>query len=481
MAFNKGMTAEDLIKNSEGFEACIQYIEEINKVLAKAKEYRIREGKLTYDDLMEQYCILLRERPDIAEKTRRKYAYIMVDEYQDTNVVQDDILKLIDPYNLAVVGDDCQSLYAFRGAEVHNIIDFPERTGCRVIKLEENYRSNQSILDISNVMMQEHAKEGIPKWLHANHDKGTDPRLIRPRDQNIEAKLVIDQMKHWLDAGKPLSEFCVLMRTARSSAILESMLVTLGVPYEKRGGPKFFESKHIQDVLAMLNLQNDSRNEIAWFRTLSILRNVAAVNARKMAKDCMDQGPAMLISPKVAKRVFGKDAKRIYDLLFTPRIDTLDWHDLFAGICEFYIEISKQNILMSKKSEESKQDSMDELINQIKPDLEMLVNIANEYEDMRDFLDSLALENTPQTEENEDKFVLSTIHSAKGLEFDKVILIGASQGVFPRNNDDEELRCYYVALTRPRYELVIYSPEWFMVKGSRIFTDIPVFLQESFE
>lgn len=422
--------------------------EKVEEIIKQAKEYRLDHHTLSYDDLLTETVVLL--GTETSSILRGKYRYIMVDEYQDTNTLQDRILDLIDPEYLAVVGDDCQSLYAFRGADVKNILSFPERHKCEIIKLEENYRSTQNILDLTNVMMERYCEEGIPKWLTSIKGPGEMPLLHRPSDVYEEAQYVARYIKEWLDRGNAPQELCVLVRTARASSYLESILTAGKIPFEKRGGPKFFETKHIQDVMSLFELTINKRNRIAWFRSLMLIRNIGKVNARKISDRLTYSSDISCYS----KKKFYND---LCTLIKKVSCDS-EWHETLHELCIYYIDQTVR--VLSESSAKDKAEMLEAVKSMIKPDLDILENIASEYDDRTRFLDSIMTDNIE--EDSHENIIISTIHSAKGLEFEFVILMGASEGVFPRKYTDEELRCMYVALTRPKHYLLITSPEYYM-------------------
>lgn len=456
ICINKDISVLDLFETEEKYRPYLLYADTVEDIILKARDYRYQTSNLSYDDLLTRTIELLELHPEVAEQVSFKYTHIMVDEYQDTNILQERIIELINPENLAVVGDDCQSLYGFRGAEVHNIIKFPKKFNAREIKLEKNYRSNQEILDFSNSMMENYSVEGTPKWLTSAHDEGLVPIVYRAHDEFDEAKYVYGIVEKWLTDNRTPSELCILARTARTTSFLEAMLLKNKIAFEKRGGPKFIEQDHIQDTLSLFNLYRNTKNEIAWFRVLDVIRNIGDVNAKKIAAGCMEEGLDYLLNPVFKKRIFVDDIKELHKTL-SKKHD--DWHDAFAAICEYYIKLRLHNLEISKMDEDKKMAIAHAIENNVKPDLLILKEIANSYASSNEFLDNLLTSNVPELEKNNnDKIIISTIHSAKGLEFDCVILMGTSQGAFPRNCSDEELRCMYVALTRARYYLIVTSP-----------------------
>lgn len=465
-ATNKDISIREACSHFAGVDAIESDVE---KIIEKAKRYRQKNDLISYDDLLTETIRLLKENPDTAAKLRNRFKHVMVDEYQDTNKIQDRILDLIGPEYLAVVGDDCQSLYAFRGAEVENILTFPDRHDCRIIKIEKNYRSNQQILDLSNNMMQLYCGEGFPKKLTATTNKGKAPVLVRPENAEEEANFIVSRIQNWLRLEKDPSELCILTRASRASSLLEAKLAAENIPYEKRGGPKFFESDHIQNVLALFEITRNRSNQIAWFKALMIIRNIGDTYARRisaMAAEDINN----LLSEKYKSKVFYPDLEELYEAVSIEG----EWHDVLKKLTEYYIHKSLSNIFQSRS--EKKDELEDRIIKVEMPDLEVLERVAKQFEDPEEFLDSLLTSNVPDLEPDEDKIIISTIHSAKGLEFDAVIVMGLAEGTFPRESNDEELRCLYVALTRPREFLILTSPMFHRTRNGWARTRVPIFL-----
>ena len=435
--------------------------ERTSELIEKASEYRRDHDMFSYDDLLVEYIRLLK-----TGHVKPRYRYIMVDEYQDTNILQDMILDLIEPEYLAVVGDDCQSLYAFRGAEVTNILNFAEKHKCRTIRIEKNYRSNQDILDLTNNMMQTHCSQGLPKWLLAAQNYGEAPLIVRPENIYSEADYVFAYIKDWLDKRNPPKELCVLVRSSKSSAVLESKLVTSRIPFDKRGGPKFFETGVIKDILSLFDLTRNKKNRIAWFRSLMLLRNIGRVNAKRISEE-LSGGLGI---EKYKNKSFYADLK---ELIKTTESRS-EWRKRLEDICDYYMDLSLRNIQTSKSMKKDEQELYLSLT--AKSYIDILKAVADAFTSESEFIDGLTTDNIKQDEE--DVIVISTIHSAKGLEFEFVILVGASEGVFPREYNDDELRCMYVALTRAKSFLLITSPIYYNTSQGVIKTELPIWLEQ---
>lgn len=479
LCFNLDKTVEEVCDEKEKYNGFLIFADKIKLIIKKAKAYRWENGLLNFDDLLELFIKLLKENPSVRNKIRDKYVHIMIDEYQDTNIPQDEIIDLLDPHNLVVVGDDYQALYAFRGATVDNILNFPQKHSCRMITLDQNYRSNQYILDLANDMMRINADTGFGKELKANHDIGKAPVIYKTPTQDDEAELILALMEKWTEDGRKPSELCILVRASNISNILEKKLTEKRIPYEKRGGPKFFDKKHVQDALALLNLYCAPRNEIAWFRCLMLLHNIGPKTARNLSAKCKDNGPQVLLSVK--GRSYGKSAELLYNSIFGMIAESKEWKELFEDLCDYYVKTYRYNVKNSRKSDEEKEKNLYDLDHTIIPDLELLQEFSKEYDEPLDFINNLTLDNKKTDEEKDDSFIISTIHSAKGLEFKGVILMGATEGLFPVKPDIDELRCYYVALTRPKYFLVITSPESFRAGRDYKTGDISSYLKKSLD
>lgn len=463
-SINTGKTIEQVMKGTK-YE---QFTADVIQISRDADKYKYDNHLMNYDDLLVYMNKMLDTNPNVAKNIAELYPYIMVDEYQDTNPLQESILKYLFKYtkNIAVVGDDMQSLYGFRGAEVENIIDFPNRfAGCKKIFLTRNYRSNQEILDLSNYVVSK-ATEGFEKKLAGAHHSGNLPKLISTFDQYEEAEAVCDMISEIHKEGTPYNDICVLFRNSVLSAQLELLLNKYTVPYVKYGGMKFFDLSYVKDVLSYLRIMLNPYDEIAWFRVVQVHYGIGDVYARSIASGCKKDDFQHLLDKKYKRKRFGKDLNLLYEQL--QRCEALPLVPLLKSFIDFYIEITEKNIANMDTDEGTRTEMYEE--NKLhKQELQKLIDIAANYNSLNQYLDDMMLDNSkkrmdPDTEGN---VVLSTIHSVKGLEFNTVIILDSIDGIFPSTtefeigskSDNEELRCFYVAVTRAKERLFLMAPK----------------------
>ncbi|MFN7459505.1 MAG: ATP-dependent helicase [Gemmatimonas sp.] len=419
---------------------------------------------LDYDDLLLSWALLLEQAPPIAQQMRALYDHVLVDEYQDTNPLQSRILRgLCTNGRLTVVGDDAQSIYAFRGATIRNILDFPGQfPGTRIITLEQNYRSTAPILESTNVLISR-STERYSKRLFTQRDGGEAPWLVTVRDEAMQTAFVVDRLLELHEQGTPLREMAVLFRAGYLSADLEIELANRRIPYEKWGGLKFLEAAHIKDLLAFVRILENPRDEVSWYRILRLLPGVGDATARA-AIELLAQHqwePMAIGAVRAASR---------------SRPGLLAVAALFDGMRR----VERQDRphrpaesirLVRQLYDPILQGTYDDAPPRM-ADLDQLETIAAGYPDRATFLATLALEPPAATQDlavgstdEDDALILSTVHSAKGKEWDAVFVIHASDGVFPMArvaNDEaqveEERRLLYVAMTRARNELYVTYP-----------------------
>ena len=465
---NKGRPISEIMKTKK-FEKYAAFDSEVIEIAKLATAYKKQNSMLNYDDLLVYVNYLLETYPNLCQKVANAYPYIMVDEYQDTNPLQEKILVQLFKCtkNIAVVGDDMQSLYGFRGAEVENIIEFPNRfPGCTEVFLTKNYRSNQEILDLSNKVVQ-CTTEGFPKELTGTHSSGHKPELISVNNAFEEADDIIERIEDWKSNGVPYNEMCVLFRSSYQSALVEQRLMMNGIPFVKYGGKKFFELEYVKDVLAYLRVAVNQHDEIAWFRILQSHQGIGQIYARNIASECKTNGASQLLSTKYKKKKYKSELELLYRELSSFDGKTLD--KILPRAIDFYIETQERNIQNMKTESEAHRTELLEALPAMKETLMMLVLVASGYQSISAFLDDLTLDNTKltQDENKEGHVVLSTIHSVKGLEFQCVSILDCVDEIFPSTSveekgskeDNEELRCFYVAITRAKENLVMYVPE----------------------
>ena len=452
---NKNMTAEEVIESEYNqFSHCIEKINEISKQYIA---YKRQNSLLDYDDLLLYLRTLLQSNDDIRKKLSNQYKYILIDEYQDTNSLQADIIKLLasEHNNVMAVGDDSQSIYSFRGANFRNILDFPAIfPDTKIIKLEQNYRSSQNILALTNEIIKK-AKEKYTKNLFSDIVFPEKPALICMNDMQTEAEFVAQRVLELQEEDISLNDIAVLCRSARMTYNLEIELAKRAIPYRKFGGLKFIETAHVKDVIAHLRVILNPYDIISLNRILLLLDGVGNQTAMKLLP--------VLSSEKIETEKLmlpSKSSESIKKLLLTldeQRKNLLNPSQIVEKVLAYY-----EPILI---------DKYDDYTKRLK-DLEHFLYLSSQYSNLEDFLSDLALEppdsSVSEVEDGAQKdeyLTLSTIHSAKGLEWKAVFIIGAVDGRFPSvysfNSEeelDEELRLMYVAATRAKSYLYITYP-----------------------
>ena len=416
---------------------------------------------LDFDDLLVNLLLLLKNHPDIRDRVASRYDYIMVDEYQDTNTIQAEILYLLagTHENIMVVGDDSQSIYAFRGANFRNIMNFPKMfPGTRIISLEENYRSVQPILQLTNEII-DRAKEKYTKTLFTRRPGGELPVLLAAEDENMQSRYVIDKIKELNHQQIPLNQIAVLFRASFHSFDLEIELNREAIPFIKVGGFKFVESAHIKDVLAHLRVMANVSDRISWYRILLLIDKIGPKSAQKIYEAVLseksDYTGLLGIQLKAGSL---QGVERLKSLFSATDTHEMSVAQLGEAILKYYIPILEQNYDDHPKRAR---------------DLEHLMAIMERYENLEHFLTDMALEPPNASIEDsmasesadDDRLVLSTVHSAKGLEWDSVFVIWALDGRFPSIHSffketelEEELRLMYVAATRAKTNLFFTFP-----------------------
>jgi DNA helicase-2/ATP-dependent DNA helicase PcrA len=415
---------------------------------------------LDYDDLLLSWALLLEQAPPIAEQIRGLYDHVLVDEYQDTNPLQSRILRALCPNGrITVVGDDAQSIYAFRGATIRNILDFPRQfPGTEIVTLERNYRSIAPILETTNAMISR-SRERYSKQLWTERSGGEAPWLVTVRDEHEQTRFVVDRMLQLHDEGIPLREMAVLFRAGYLSADLEIELANRRIPYEKWGGLKFLEAAHIKDMLAFLRVLENPRDEVSWYRLLRLLPGVGDATARAAVTLLSEHGWAPMAIGAVRAPARARPALSALAALLDGmrRVNVQAPAEAIRLVRQMYDPILKATY----------DDAPPRLA-----DLDQLEVIAAGYPDRSAFLAALALEPPTNTQDlavggddDSDALILSTVHSAKGKEWDAVFVIWAADGIFPMartaDKDDEveeERRLLYVAMTRARDQLYVTYP-----------------------
>ncbi|RAP29548.1 hypothetical protein DID76_03945 [Candidatus Marinamargulisbacteria bacterium SCGC AG-414-C22] len=446
----------------------LPFTEEIQQI-AIAYEHQKRDMHvMDYDDLLVKLVELLTKNPDIQQKFRAFYRYILVDEYQDTNSIQANLIKSLinDQQNIMVVGDDSQSIYSFRGAHFENIMQFPTLfPAAKIIKLEQNYRSTQPILKLTNAVI-ERARNKFTKHLFSTNESNIKPKLIETDSDNEQSSFISKKILELREEGIPLSKIAILMRSGWHSNDLELELKSANIPFVKMGGFKFIETSHIKDVVCYFRVLYNPSDIISWNRLLLMFEGCGPGAAKKITDDIkQNKQDLSLVLPKHINKKYTKQLQTLLQFICTPNLKQAAPKDILSIIYKVYAEQFKL-----KYDDFQKRQS----------DLDSFEGICERFESLEKLLTEMSLD--PPTEsqvdtipgDNEDeKLCLSTIHSAKGLEWHTVFLLSAVDGYLPSFQSlgdlgqlEEERRLMYVALTRAEQELFIMKPNLDLSKSN---------------
>ncbi len=479
---NKRLTLEELLKEQKYW----RFRQNERKLLLlreETKKYKEEHNLFNYDDILLKFDQMLTDYSNIARRIEDTYRYIMVDEYQDTNTLQDSIIRKIRTKNtnLMVVGDDMQSIYKFRGADVQNILSFPKRyTDCKVIYLTENYRSSQEILNLANHVMT-NATEGYQKNLRAQFSSQELPKVYGVNDTKTEAEFVLNRIKAKHAEGIPYNDICVLYRNSFQSYELEVLLNKAGLDFEKYGGIRFLDRAHIKDVLAFLRIYTNPSDELAWFRILQLHIGIGKVYARNISRKCLEYGPEYLIDDCHKRKKYGVHIRKLYDEI--QSWEGKEFLEILKSSCAYYAKTLENTIRNKKVDSESDREESLQNLERNKEDITILQEMAKDYDSALAFLDATTLDATKSKENEEDKLVLSTIHSIKGLEYDTVILLDCIDEILPSARyigspeDNEDVRCMYVAVTRAKNTLYMMVPKIALKYGKAIPGDLSRYIE----
>lgn len=455
---NNNITLEQLVNTNTDLKDSKECIREILKAFAN---YKKEKNYLDYNDLLFYTYRMLKNDLYVCKLLSDKYQYITVDEYQDTNIIQNDIVNLLakENRNLAVVGDDNQSIYGWRGANISNILTFPKiYSDCKTVVLTENYRSSQEILDVSNQMMK-YAQEGVQKDLRGQFN-AKKPVLVVTDNNNDEASFVINKILEYQKQGVALRDMAVIFKKSSLSRLLELELNKLSIPYEKYGGIKFLEHKEVKDVLAFLRVLINPADTLSWYRILQHYPGVGEGYANKIAENIAENGIEILDT------IYQKH--KFHKYLEECKIFILDIanHSLLKQLFEisnYYSYICKREINESNIDAYDKKQKKEKLEKNM-INAQTLSKMAEKYTNAINFVNDLSLSTDEKEEDDEqDKLILTTVHSAKGLEYDVVFILDVINGVYPspKSDPNEELRCFYVAVTRAKKALYFLVPDYF--------------------
>ncbi|MBR6501828.1 MAG: UvrD-helicase domain-containing protein [Clostridia bacterium] len=446
----------------------------------EAYQKRLKDADaMDFDDMINYTVQLFSENEDVLEYYGSKFKYIMVDEYQDTNHAQYELIHLLSSVhgNLCVVGDDDQSIYRFRGATIENILNFEDDyKNAKVIRLEQNYRSVGNILNAANaVIANNRGRKGKNLWT----DKGDGDliKLYTAADERDEARYVADKVLASVRGGAKFSDHAVLYRINAQSAAIENVFARSGISYRVIGGMRFYERKEIRDVLAYLNLINNNNDDVRLRRIINEpKRGIGDTTINHAAEISRQLGISLFEVLDTAdqyapiSRAAGK-LKEFCDMIksISAKIDETPISELLTEV----LDKSGYRISLMSDADPKNADrlqNVDELVNNVKQ-----YELENDEPTLSNFLEEIALvSDIDSMNDSEDKVTLMTVHSAKGLEFEKVFLIGLEEGIFPGNQSiyegaseiEEERRLMYVAITRAKRQLTISNAVTRMVFGS---------------
>ncbi len=469
---NEGLSAKDYVERSQG-----PYEKHIGDVFV---EYQARlriAGAMDFDDLLGNAVLLLREHPDVLDQYRQRFEHVLVDEYQDTNVVQNELVMLLGAghRNVCVVGDSDQSIYRFRGADIRNILEFersfPDTT---IVVLDQNYRSTQTILDAANAVITKNLGRK-PKELWTDAGSGDPITRFRADDEDDEARWVVDQLRRMHDEGRSWADMAVFYRTNAQSRAIEEQLVNLGVPYKVVGGLRFYDRREVRDAMAYLKLAANPADEVAAKRVLNVpKRGVGDTSVARVDVHAAGTGNTFTEALRDAEAagVSGRAATGIRS--FLELVDALCTavDDGPATVLELALE-------RSGYLDELRADRSIEAEGRLE-NLSELVGFAGDFDTVDEFLERVGLvadtDDLPDGYRSDDdpaggdaagdhdpgQVVLMTMHAAKGLEFPVVCIVGMEDGVFPHvralgdpDELEEERRLAYVGITRARERLIL--------------------------
>lgn len=463
------------------FPWCMEWEAELRAIYRAYVEAKQAQQVLDYDDLLLYWAQMVAE-PALAREVGARFTHVLVDEYQDTNRLQASILLAMKPdgRGLTVVGDDAQSIYAFRGATVRNILDFPGHFDppARQVTLERNYRSTRPILEAANAVIAR-AAERFTKDLWSDRASSDRPRLVSVRDEAGQATYVVEQVLARREEGVKLKAQAVLFRASHHSARLEVELNRRNIPFVKFGGLKFLEAAHVKDVLAVMRWAQNPRDRVSGFRAIQLLAGIGPRTAGRVLDNIAGSMPGCEL---LGEQPVPEGARSAW-LEFAGLIEMLGqddapWPGVFERLCDWY------------------EGSMDRIYDDAetrRADVAQLVRVAATYPGRERFLTELTLDPPDATSDeagapllDEDYLILSTIHSAKGREWTAVTVLNGVDGCIPSDmatgvsaQIEEERRLLYVAMTRARDHLEVMLPQRFHVSGQSAFGDRHVYASRS--
>ena len=471
MAVNTSQSIHKILESN--YHAFAGMSDPITQIQSAFQERKRQNNVMDFDDLLVLWLKLLRENDDVREQYQRRFQFVLVDEYQDTNKLQSDLIDLLveRSRNLMVVGDDSQSIYSWRGANFRNIIEFPQRyPESRIYKIETNYRSTPEILELANAAIALNTRQ-YPKHLVSACKPGDKPALVICGDAHQQASFIAQRALELRDEGMSLNDMAVLYRSHFHAMELQIELTRRNIPFSITSGIRFFEQAHIKDIAAFLKLVNNPADELSFKRVVRLLPGVGAKSADKLwlcfaesfARVAADNPHRLASALQACAKSIPKKAAvawaqftATFAQMEAPEVREKPARVLKHVLDAIYEEYAEENFANHRVRLE---------------DIDQLIGVASQYTDTNEFLTQLALLSNVEAEqdrprnEDDEALKLTTIHQAKGLEFETVFLIMLCDGLFPSGrsleNDDaleEERRLFYVGITRAKKNLYLSYP-----------------------
>ncbi len=498
LALNRDLSLEEALEEM-GMPQFLEVVDVIKRIRIQFAKYKLNNAYVDFDDLLVLLLALLKSDAT-APRIRRRYDHALVDEYQDTNHIQGQIALALakEHNNLMVVGDDAQGIYSWRGARIGNILEFPEQfDNSRVINLEDNYRSTQAILDTANAVLDGMRSAYSKSMRAAARGAGEKPRLHVFLNPSAEAAFIADRLQDDIDAGKSLRDTAVLYRAGAIGYPLQAELTRRKIPFEVRGGNRLTDAQHVKDVLAYLRVLHNPEDELAWIRLLPLLPRIGLKTARRIFLAITNTNATGLALLRAQHNPFARlaalqralTAKDAYREALGELVSALEAASKQDRLVHAYNQVLKHYATLMPERFNNPERRMQ--------DLDFLRTLVAGYSSTQALLDDLTLEpvaakkeaRPPGEEWDIEPVVLSTIHSAKGLEWSSVYLIGVNDGVLPSHRalrslgeDDtsealeEEKRLLYVAVTRAMRRLDVCFSYLSHLPHGKLMNDLSRFL-----
>ncbi|MGD0744724.1 MAG: UvrD-helicase domain-containing protein [Verrucomicrobiota bacterium] len=490
LAVNTHQSVQDLLQGQ--FSYFSQFTEQISGLAQRYAKRKRATNAMDFDDLLALWLRLLQENTEACEHYQRRFQFILVDEYQDTNRLQSDLIDLLAQrhHNVTVVGDDAQSIYGWRGANFLNILEFPKRyPGAKVFKIETNYRSTPEILKVANAAIAANRNQ-FTKTLTPARKSGLKPALVACLDAGQQSAFIAQRVMELRDEGVSLNQVAVLYRSHFHALELQLELTKRNIPFSITSGIRFFEQAHIKDATAYLKLAANPRDELAFKRLAQLLPGIAARGAEKIWKIFsakIEDGRSKMASqpsdvnkpqlPSANSHLLPRVAPALQKCsTAVPARAATAWKQFVETISQLEEDTVRNSaakmlrLVIDAGYDDYLKENFDNYRTRLE-DLEQLAVFAYQFNSVEDFLTQLALltnveaENDPAAKSDAEQIRLSTIHQAKGLEFDAVFVIMLCDGLFPSSRsmesdggEEEERRLFYVAITRAKSELYLSYP-----------------------